>query len=323
LSKRLVASFLLVLLIVSVLVLAFKIEPVVSEPATITVPDDYATIQEAISNANDGDTIFVKAGIYHESVAVTKSLSLIGEDKSTTIVDGNHTQSRVVYIPASHVNLTGFTIQNGGSYSCGISAGGSWVPSTGINISNNIITDSYYGLNLAVSFDSIVSNNEIFNNTVGIYYRSRIWDRNIWTMNADGSSQMQLTDATTWDDSPEWYPKDSKILFERLSSGIFVEKMPWDIWVMNSDGTDKTRLTWDAQQNQLGGWSPNCSLIVYDSYKSGNQDIWLMNSEGTENRQLTSDPATDTMPTWSPDGTKIAFISEDRKSTRLNSSHTT
>jgi hypothetical protein len=38
--------------------------------STITVPDDYSTIQGAINNAVNGDTILVKAGIYHEHVVV-------------------------------------------------------------------------------------------------------------------------------------------------------------------------------------------------------------------------------------------------------------
>ena len=39
---------------------------------TITVPDDYSTIQEAIEAASDGDTIFVKRGTYQEKT-ITKN----------------------------------------------------------------------------------------------------------------------------------------------------------------------------------------------------------------------------------------------------------
>ena len=30
------------------------------------MPDDYPTIQQAVDNASDGDTIFVRSGTYHE-----------------------------------------------------------------------------------------------------------------------------------------------------------------------------------------------------------------------------------------------------------------
>jgi parallel beta-helix repeat protein len=81
---------------------------------TIVVPSDFATIQEAINNAADGDTVFVNAGTYYEHVVVNKTVSLIGEDVNTTVIDGNGT-GHVVHVLSSRVNVTGFTVRNGGS----------------------------------------------------------------------------------------------------------------------------------------------------------------------------------------------------------------
>ena len=54
---------------------------------TITVPDDYAKLQDAINAANEGDTIFVKKGTYEEqTLQITKTLSLIGEDTNNTVI---------------------------------------------------------------------------------------------------------------------------------------------------------------------------------------------------------------------------------------------
>jgi len=39
---------------------------------------DYPTIQSAIENASDGDTIIVGDGIYHENLIVNKSVSIVG-----------------------------------------------------------------------------------------------------------------------------------------------------------------------------------------------------------------------------------------------------
>src|SRR3972149_3775038 len=58
-----------------------------ASPKTITVPDDYPTIQAAINGAWEGDTVFVKAGTYSENLTVTKSLSLGGENKAASVVE--------------------------------------------------------------------------------------------------------------------------------------------------------------------------------------------------------------------------------------------
>jgi hypothetical protein len=75
---------------------------------------NYSTIDQDMENASNGDTIFVYSGIY-ERIVITKSLTIIGEKKYTTIIDGMGIGS-VVYIGANHVNLSGFIIQNGGTH---------------------------------------------------------------------------------------------------------------------------------------------------------------------------------------------------------------
>ena len=44
--------------------------PVKANSRTIIVPDDYVSIQEAIDNASDGDTIFLKKGVYVENPTI-------------------------------------------------------------------------------------------------------------------------------------------------------------------------------------------------------------------------------------------------------------
>ncbi len=139
----------------------------VKASGAIVVPDDYARIQWAIGNASAGDTIYVKAGTYYEHVVVDKAVSLIGEDRSSTIIDGNGT-GNVINITANNVNLTGFTIQKSGP---------SW-PSAGIyiegingnNISNNIITNNDYGIYLLES-----SNNTIHGNSITANNYDGVW----------------------------------------------------------------------------------------------------------------------------------------------------
>ena len=89
---------------------------------TITVDDegdgDYTSIQDAIDDANPGDTIKVYSGTYIENVVVDKQLAImgigeelgIGDDVDKPSIDGG--SGDVVHIYADSVNVSGFIIQN-------------------------------------------------------------------------------------------------------------------------------------------------------------------------------------------------------------------
>jgi nitrous oxidase accessory protein len=150
---------------------------------SLTVPNDYSTIQQAINNANNGDTIIVKRGIYYGALEINKSVSLIGEDACATVINGqSETQylfpsgTSTVSIYAPNVWLSGFNITDcdvaiyiGSSGAhvtgtdidhnmAGFSGGGS-----NIIISENNITDNLRGINLSC-LDSVISNNLFCNN---------------------------------------------------------------------------------------------------------------------------------------------------------------
>ena len=55
-------------------------------------PGNYTSIQDAIGDAIGGDTVFVfdESSPYYENVVVNRQISLIGEDRDTTIIDAEH-----------------------------------------------------------------------------------------------------------------------------------------------------------------------------------------------------------------------------------------
>ncbi|HJM35565.1 MAG TPA: right-handed parallel beta-helix repeat-containing protein [Acidimicrobiales bacterium] len=60
-------------------------------PDALRVPDDYATIQDAVDDAVPGDLILIAPGTYYESVIVETDDSLIrGLDRNEVIIDGQH-----------------------------------------------------------------------------------------------------------------------------------------------------------------------------------------------------------------------------------------
>ncbi len=87
----------------------------VASPTTIRVPTDYPTIQEAINAANPRDTIFVSSGTYYEQLVVDKAISLIGENRDTTVIDTDRSAT-VVRVNANNVTISNLTIQNSGYF---------------------------------------------------------------------------------------------------------------------------------------------------------------------------------------------------------------
>ena len=153
----------LTMLLTCMLTLAFNIQPV--KAGTIIVPDDYPTIQEAIDAASPRDTIFVKAGTYYEHLSINKSISLIGEDRNLTVIDGSGT-GNVVTVTASNVIINNFTIQRSGSggWSAGIR-----VNSIGnCNITRNKIENNNFGIYLYESSNNTISENDITANFCGV-----------------------------------------------------------------------------------------------------------------------------------------------------------
>jgi len=146
-------------------------------------PADFSSIQEAINSpvVKDGDTIFVYNGTYYENVVVNKTVSLVGENKHTTIIDGGET-GNVVCLRANNIKISGFTIRNSGTFDWD---SGVYVSpldwdtsvcvsrSSGNNISFNIVTNNENGIFIHESSKNTLTNNVVTANRV---YGVHLWD---------------------------------------------------------------------------------------------------------------------------------------------------
>ena len=118
----------------------------------------YQYIQDAIDNASDGDTVFVYNGTYYENVIIEKSLSFLGENKNTTIIEGQESGNSI-NIVADGVTIRNFTLQNCYQNS------GVRIFSNNIYLTDCIIQGNKHGIS-AGSLDIRLRNVRIENNTI-------------------------------------------------------------------------------------------------------------------------------------------------------------
>jgi nitrous oxidase accessory protein NosD len=150
-------------------------------------PGNYTRIQDAIDNASDGDTVYVydDSSPYNENLIVDKSITLKGENKETTVINGNESEI-VIDISSDNVILSGFTILNSGigiiyteyttisdniitSTNSGGWAGIIISEGKNNNISRNLINNFEYGILFLYSNNYSIYGNTITNNWWGIF----------------------------------------------------------------------------------------------------------------------------------------------------------
>jgi len=135
--------------------------------STIIVPVDYPTIQQAVDNASDGDTILVYAGTYPEHVLVDKSVQIIGNGSDVTVVDGSGEDNHVMKIIADQVEIAGFIIRN-----CNIGFSGIRLYGNNCILHHNIFSSCGGGVETYYVSGYLAHNNTMRNNIWGMYVDS-------------------------------------------------------------------------------------------------------------------------------------------------------
>lgn len=134
----------------------------------------------------------------------------------------------------------------------------------------------------------------------------------IFTMNADGTRQRNLTDsADVIDGSPAFSPNGGQIAFHSRQNDNT------DVYKMNADGSGQKNLTEDsASIEENPAFSPDGERIAFQSNRdaegSGTDDIFVMNADGSRQKNLTETPDDiDYAANWSPDGKRLTFTIQD------------
>jgi hypothetical protein len=116
----------------------------------------------------------------------------------------------------------------------------------------------------------------------------------IWTMNANGSGQMQITTGVGNDERPTYSPDGMTIAFSTNRDGNY------EIYKILAVGGIATRLTNNAASDRNPSWAPDNSAIAFGSDRNAGLKIWAIAPDGTNPSQVNgnNDGGGD-QPSWS------------------------
>jgi Tol biopolymer transport system component len=131
----------------------------------------------------------------------------------------------------------------------------------------------------------------------------------IWTMDADGSHQHQLTAGPT-DSAPSW-SVNNVIAFQRGDQ----------VMVVPADGSAQPKVAISSAKGSARepSWSPDGTQLAYAQVGAdGVRRVVVANPDGSNATVLTKGTECPCQfPTWSPDGTQIAFESDATTKERI------
>jgi Tol biopolymer transport system component len=111
---------------------------------------------------------------------------------------------------------------------------------------------------------------------------------NVWTMNADGTNVVQLTNAPGFDQSPTWSPDGASIAFSRYNAAATMHG--WDIAIVPSAGGAPVMRELPCDQLQPA-WSPDGMFIAVQGTEVaglGDTNIYTMRPDGSGLRRRTA-----------------------------------
>lgn len=233
------------------------VEPVKASGNTLIVPQDYPTINAAIGNATKGDTIQVKNGVYHENVFIDRSVSLVGEDKASTIIDCD-SAGTVVWINADNTSISDFTMRNSGSE---FTDSGIYVNnSQSVKLSDNIVIGNNIGVYISESTNSTLEDNSLSGNKFNF---------GVYSSNIEGYIQ-NIDESNTVDSKPIVYLINQSNKQTPTNAGY--------VAIVNCSGITVSGAFLEKNwQNILFAYTRNSTVIGVTS-TLGEDSIWLIES---------------------------------------------
>jgi TolB protein len=146
-----------------------------------------------------------------------------------------------------------------------------------------------------------------------VFGRMKDGKMDLWTMNADGTGERQLTNTPDWQEgAPFFMNGDDRIMFRawRASEYGKIRPTPMTVFTIKTDGTDWRRYTYDGDMNWAPFPAPDGRHFVFvrvTDLATNNWDVYLGDLAGTPPKRLTFNDKFDGFPAVSPDGKKMVF----------------
>jgi nitrous oxidase accessory protein len=136
-------------------------------------------LQDAIDNAPAGSILKLPAGVYKGNITITKPITIIGKEDGV-IIDGEGSGT-VIHVKSSYVTLKNLKIIGSGDRHDKIDSAITMVEGKHCEISNCIIEDCLFGIDMQMINNSIISNNKITSKDLDLGLRGdglRLWYSN-------------------------------------------------------------------------------------------------------------------------------------------------
>ena len=132
----------------------------------LIVPDDFATIQQAIDAAAAGDVVIVEPGTYQENITLRTDIDVRGREAARTFIEPPDPDPAVTINNLTDVLFSNFTIS-------GAQVGVEVTDSSTIQIANNVLdAAAVVGVRVNLSPSVDILNNVFSNNDTAIFRRT-------------------------------------------------------------------------------------------------------------------------------------------------------
>lgn len=136
----------------------------------------------------------------------------------------------------------------------------------------------------------------------------------IYLMDLDGDSAVQLTTELEGACQPDWSPDGEYLIFTSPCKSLDGPYEKTSIFRINADGSGRTSLTKVPGGDYDPAWSPDGKRILVTSKQDNREHIYVMDMNGDNRVLLSPTGGLDSQARWSPAGDRIVFVTKlDKK----------